>query len=283
MLRQAVAARREQRYSTAAALARALDEVTLRRAGRGATAALSGPAGVHASGRGLLLRPRDRDRGDVEEAASGRICSALIGPSGAGKSSFLRAGLRPRAAAGVAGRGRDAGHTPVPALAQALAPEFAGDAEASQHCSASSDADIAVEPSSRWRRRHDHALLVLDQFEELFTQMSPLTSGASRNCSARLALEAERHVLVSLRDDFLFHCQRRGLAPMSGTSRLGPLGGGALRRALVQPALKCGYRFEDEAMVDEMLAEVAGERARCRWSPSPCRGCGICATASRAC
>ena len=37
--------------------------------------------------------------------------------------------------------------------------------------------------------------------------------------------------------------------------------GAALRRALVQPALKCGYRFEDEALVDEMLAEVE-RRAR---------------------
>jgi WD40 repeat protein len=36
--------------------------------------------------------------------------------------------------------------------------------------------------------------------------------------------------------------------------------GAALRRALVQPALKCGYRFSDDALLDEMLAEVEGER-----------------------
>ena len=41
---------------------------------------------------------------------------------------------------------------------------------------------------------------------------------------------------------------------------LGPPVGAALRRALVQPATKCGYRFEDDELVEEMLAEVEGER-----------------------
>ena len=79
---------------------------------------------------------------------------------------------------------------------------------------------------------------------------------------ARLALDANVHVLLSLRDDFLFHCHKfESLAPIfSGLTAIGPPAGAALRRALVQPALKCGYRFEDETMVDEMLAEVAGER-----------------------
>ena len=33
-----------------------------------------------------------------------------------------------------------------------------------------------------------------------------------------------------------------------------------LRRALVEPALKQGYRFEDEALVDEMVGAVEGAR-----------------------
>ena len=70
------------------------------------------------------------------------------------------------------------------------------------------------------------------------------------------------HVLLSMRDDFLFHCHRfASLTPVfSALTPLGPPTGAALRRALVQPALKCGYRFEDESLVDEMLAQVAGER-----------------------
>ena len=65
-----------------------------------------------------------------------------------------------------------------------------------------------------------------------------------------------------MRDDFLFHCHAyESLAPIfSELTAARPAGGRALRRALVQPALKCGYRFEDESLVEEMLAEVAGER-----------------------
>ena len=41
---------------------------------------------------------------------------------------------------------------------------------------------------------------------------------------------------------------------------LDPPTGANLRRALVQPATKCGYRFEDDELVDEMMTEVEGER-----------------------
>ncbi|MEJ2084597.1 MAG: hypothetical protein P8Y44_02830 [Acidobacteriota bacterium] len=69
-------------------------------------------------------------------------------------------------------------------------------------------------------------------------------------------------MLLSMRDDFLFHCTgQEALAPIySELTPLKPLSGTALRRALVQPALKCGYRFEDDTLVDEMVAEVADER-----------------------
>ncbi len=67
-----------------------------------------------------------------------------------------------------------------------------------------------------------------------------------------------------MRDDFLFHCHlHRALAPiLSELTPLGPPVGAALRRALVQPALKCGYRFEEEKLVEEMVAEVNGEHCR---------------------
>ncbi len=79
---------------------------------------------------------------------------------------------------------------------------------------------------------------------------------------SRLTFEADIHVLVSLRDDFLFHCQEfAGLAPIyDSLTVLGPLTGTGLRRALVQPAVDCGYAFEDETVVDQMMAEVEGER-----------------------
>jgi hypothetical protein len=65
-----------------------------------------------------------------------------------------------------------------------------------------------------------------------------------------------------MRDDFLMHCNKHeALKPIfSELTPLDPPVGPALRRALVQPATKCGYRFEDDGLVDEMLAEVEGER-----------------------
>jgi WD40 repeat protein len=65
-----------------------------------------------------------------------------------------------------------------------------------------------------------------------------------------------------MRDDFLFRCHDyEELAPVFlDLTPLGPLKGPALRRALEQPALSCGYGFEPEALVEEMLREVEGER-----------------------
>jgi eukaryotic-like serine/threonine-protein kinase len=70
------------------------------------------------------------------------------------------------------------------------------------------------------------------------------------------------HVLLSMRDDFLLRCHDHDvLAPIfSELTPLKPPIGGALRRAVVQPALRCGYRLEDEQLADEILAEVEGER-----------------------
>ncbi len=69
-------------------------------------------------------------------------------------------------------------------------------------------------------------------------------------------------MLLSLRDDFLAQCNaQESLRPIfHELTVLDPPTGTNLRRALVQPATKCGYRFEDDELVEEMLAEVEGER-----------------------
>jgi hypothetical protein len=122
--------------------------------------------------------------------------------------------------------------------------------------------ETAVSLVSRWRRRHEQALVILDQFEELFTLNPPEVQEAFARLLGKLVLESDGHVLLSLRDDFLFHCQaHEALAPVfSELTPLGPLNESSLRRALVQPALACGYRFEDEALVEEMVSEVRRER-----------------------
>ena len=60
------------------------------------------------------------------------------------------------------------------------------------------------------------ALVVVDQFEELFTQNAPEVQGRFAALLGRLALEADVRVLVSLRDDFLMRChEHAALGPCS--------------------------------------------------------------------
>jgi WD40 repeat protein/uncharacterized protein YukE len=124
------------------------------------------------------------------------------------------------------------------------------------------DPEVAVEVVSRWHQRTGHAALIVDQFEELFTLNSPEIQERFGSLLLRMVLEADIHVLLSMREDFLFRCHAvPGFEPVfHEITPIGPPVGGALRRALIQPAMKCGYRFEDEDLVDEMLAEVEGER-----------------------
>ena len=105
----------------------------------------------------------------------------------------------------------------------------------------------------------------------------------------RLSLEADVHVLLSMRDDFLFHCPRPRPPSRPVLSELTLLRSSyrlrRLRRAVVQPALKCGYRFEEE--------RAGGRAARWRWSdergalptawPLRLRGYGTAGIGSRGC
>ena len=104
--------------------------------------------------------------------------------------------------------------------------------------------------------------MIVDALEELFTLNPPQVQTRFAELLGTTALGCGVRVLVSMRDDFLFHCQSHPpLMPIfSDLTPLAPPAGAALRRALLQPALGCGYRFEDEALVDEMLDEVRGER-----------------------
>ncbi len=115
---------------------------------------------------------------------------------------------------------------------------------------------------SRWRQRTGEALLVIDQFEELFTLNPEETQQRFAALLGRLTEETGVHVLLSLRDDFLFRCHAfPSLAPVfRDVTPLGPPSASALRRALVEPAARLGVRFEDETLVDEMVTAVEKER-----------------------
>ena len=104
--------------------------------------------------------------------------------------------------------------------------------------------------------------MIVDQFEELFTLNPPEVQLRFAELLGGMSVESDVRVLLSMRDDFFLQCHEyRSLAPIfSEPTPLHAPKGTALRRALVQPALKCGYRFEEESLVEEMIAEVSEER-----------------------
>ena len=206
---------------------------------------------------------REAEVAALWERIRARRLLAVIGPSGAGKTSFLRAGVIPARPEGWTAVACTPGTAPLRGLGQALGPAFAGDVEALGQLAAFEDADTALALLSRWRQGHADALLVVDQFEELFTLNPPEVQERFSSFLARVAREADVHVVLSLRDDFLMRCHHQAcLTPVfDGLTPLGALAPEGLHRALVEPAARLGYRFEDAALVDEMVACVEGSRA----------------------
>ncbi len=178
---------------------------------------------------------------------------ALIGPSGSGKTSLIRAGLIPALPEDWDARVCRPGQAPFEALSEALDPE---------HPFPVGDLDAAISALETWRGQHAEALLVVDQFEELFTMSNEDVQSRFSEFLGRAAQEVGVRVLLSFRDDFLLRCHDfvemdpifQDLTPLK------PPKGGALRRALVEAAARCGYRFESEPLVVEILTEVSRER-----------------------
>jgi serine/threonine protein kinase/WD40 repeat protein len=187
---------------------------------------------------------------------------ALIGPSGAGKTSFLRAGMIPHAPRGWRCLIATPGQAPFAGLARSLAPTFAGEAEAFQQLLDFHVPETALALILRWRERADCGLVVIDQFEELFTLNGEDVQDRFAELLGRIAALDGVHVLLSMRDDFFFQCSsHQALAGVFSTvTPLRPLTREALRDALVKPAQQHGHRFEDDALVEEMLGAVEGER-----------------------
>jgi WD40 repeat protein len=148
------------------------------------------------------------------------------------------------------------------ALAEALVGEMPSDPDTMRELLRFDDPEVAFRAICKWRGSHLEAVLVVDQFEELFTLNPPEVQERFSDLLGRLAGEGDVHVLLSLRDDFLIRCHEQ--KPLESVfQNLTPilaLGGDDLRRALTEPAKKEGFVFEDEALVAEMLEAVQEAR-----------------------
>ena len=179
----------------------------------------------------------------------------LVGASGSGKSSVLRAGVGQALAAGqppgaawpqvVCTPGPD----PVGALAAALAPVVGVDERALAGAIRNSPTEFG-----RWCRGAGRLVIVVDQFEELFTLGA---SAADRSAVATaLAHAGPALVLLAVRADLVEPCI--GLAPLRPALAtpvlLGPLNRDELRLAVLAPAHDAGLRVEP-GLAERVLAD----------------------------
>ncbi len=199
------------------------------------------------------------------------LLAVIVGASGSGKSSVVRAGLVPLL---KQSNPRWQCHviTPTAHPLEALAATLTRDEEPVTATTTLIDR-LARDPRSlrlaaeRAMRQGgaSHLLLVVDQFEELFTLCRDEFEREAfiDNLLGAIASEAERQVsvVITLRADFYAHCAqypdlREALAKHQ--EYIGPMTPEELRRAIEEPARRGGWEFEP-GLVDLLLREVGDE------------------------
>lgn len=220
---------------------------------------------------------RDRESAELVERLHLHPFVALIGPSGSGKSSLAFAGLVPALRASRLFGAVDwvvrplrPGASPLAALATALgtrelddparavADSLAGAADAEGPAAPSARMPgVDLQPVDASTRRH--MLLVVDQFEELFT-LGSAEAGPFQAALARLVEVPGCFCVITLRADFYPEIMASPLWPRVQALRveLVPLGDDGLRQAIVQPAEDVGV-FVETALVERLLADASGE------------------------
>jgi hypothetical protein len=203
---------------------------------------------------------------------------AVVGPSGSGKSSVVRAGLVPRVRQGALTGSAEwpvvllrPGPHPLDTLATRLLPLLGaaadpltaretlartlGGGERGLHTTVQTI--LAAAPESR------RLLLVVDQFEELFTLCHD--AAARRTFIDALLYAAtiaggQTVVVITMRADFLGRAASEpGLAArLKGLELVGPMDAAELRRAMIAPAEKVGLRYE-RGLVETILDDLGDE------------------------
>jgi WD40 repeat protein len=221
----------------------------------------------------------------------------VVGPSGAGKSSFVMAGLVPR----LREQGRwlvlqlRPGRQPFETLAARLSPSDTVSRSRASSLGRSGDhlrtepgpgggtergpavqalaaellgapTRLALRLTQLAEERGTRVLLFVDQLEELFTLVDeePVRQAFARALlSAADDAEGPVRVIFTLRDDFLGRLagSRWAREALDRVQVLGTPGPTGLVEILEKPIAQLGYRFEDAALVEEMIRSVAGQPA----------------------
>ena len=202
-----------------------------------------------------------------ETGSRGRLV-AVVGPSGSGKSSAVHAGLLPALRSGALPGSAEwfyvsmtPGRHPFEELEAALL-RVAVDPPASLlEELTGGQAGIGKAARRVLPDPHSQLLLVIDQFEELFTQAPDDTARAFLDALAAAVEDphSRLRVVLTLRADFydrpLGH-RAMGELLRRGTEVITPMSPDELERAIDGPAERVGVRFEP-GLLAEIVAEVA--------------------------
>ncbi|MFC6086221.1 nSTAND1 domain-containing NTPase [Sphaerisporangium aureirubrum] len=212
--------------------------------------------------------------GKVAERLGRPSLVTVTGASGAGKSSLIRAGLLPGLAKGLLpGSGRWAsivvtpGRDPLEELAAHLSALGGTDAATLARSLAGDPgrAHLAVRQAVL-ARGADRLVIVVDQFEEIFT----LGGDAGRREAFVTALAAAASVppedpgalvVLAVRGDYVDRCAAHPVlveALQEGQFVVGPMTGDELRRAVTGPAAAAGLKIEN-GLAETVLAELGTE------------------------
>ncbi|HEY4611230.1 MAG TPA: BMP family ABC transporter substrate-binding protein, partial [Ilumatobacteraceae bacterium] len=192
--------------------------------------------------------------------------TALVGPSGSGKSSVVQAGLVPRLRLdypGIVIASMQPGAQPYAVLEAALAqlPGVDSRAVGRQLSKISGGLLDAVQPILHGNSQR--FLLVVDQFEELFTMVDQAETTRFLALLAETAGAAESnvHVLVTLRADFYdrpLADPRIGQLFADNVVSVVALGPDQLEAAATLPARQLDITVEPR-LVGRLIADVAGQ------------------------
>jgi WD40 repeat protein len=183
-------------------------------------------------GQADLFRGRKREVEQLLQELRHRNCLFLIGRSGSGKSSLVLAGLLPRLEEGRTVHVMRPGATPAATLA-----------------------------ALNWEGGYGRCLLVVDQFEEVYTRATAEEATRFQEALRAWTVPSEHVLLATVRADFYPDLQGSpAIFPLFQANHRDvlPLGKDALREAIVGPATQAGM-FVEPALVERLLADAACE------------------------
>jgi hypothetical protein len=185
---------------------------------------------------------RDAEIAEVLDRLRKRRIATVIGPSGSGKSSLVLAGVLPRIRAnGIDGESD-------------MAIEVIRPTDDPSGALGRLDA-VADTRGGRVGR-----LLVVDQFEEVFSGSAEHGPALLDTLVERRASDPGLHVVLTVRADFYSELMGHPLWTELAPTRVEvpPLAGEALREAIREPAARSGVGI-DGALVERLAAETEGQ------------------------